>query len=100
MLVKNRRGRTEQVRIASEKMLFPVDNNWPFFDDAGANSVSTLELLAPDRTCPKTRGLKRAPRPRPPPADRPQARRHPPTEQNSRPLPRPGTAGRVCSGPP
>src|SRR5215813_3973374 len=70
MLVKNRRGRTEQVRIASEKMLFPVDNNWPFFDDAGANSVSTLEPLAPDRTCPKTRGLKcRIVRDRPSPID-------------------------------
>src|SRR5262249_18853537 len=70
MLVKNRRGRTEQVRIACKKMLFSVDNNWPFFDDAGANSVSTLELLAPDRTCPKTRGLEcRIVRDRPSPID-------------------------------
>ena len=39
-------------------MLIPIDNNWPFFEDARANSVSTFELLAPDRTGPKTRGLK------------------------------------------
>jgi hypothetical protein len=58
MLVKNRRGCTEEARIASEKMLIPIDNNWPFFEDARANSVSTFELLAPDRTGPKTRGLK------------------------------------------
>src|SRR5215469_1023475 len=58
MLVKNRRGCTEETRIASEKMLIPIDNNRPFFEDARANSVSTFELLAPDRTGPKTRGLK------------------------------------------
>jgi len=59
MLVKNRRGRTEQAGIASKKMLIPVNNNWPFFGDAGANAVGALELLTPDRTCLKTRGLKR-----------------------------------------
>src|SRR6516162_11447724 len=70
MFVKNWRGRTEQARIASEKMLIPVDGNWPFFENAGANSVGALELLAPDRTCPKSRGLKcRVVRDRPSPVD-------------------------------
>src|SRR5690242_1530709 len=70
MLIENRRGGTEQTRIASEEMLIAVDSNWPVFNNAGANSVGPLELFAPHRTCPKARGFEcRIVRQRPSPVD-------------------------------
>ncbi len=53
VFVKNRRGRAEQARVASEEVLIAIDRHRALVDDAGADAVGAFVLLAPDAANPK-----------------------------------------------
>ena len=53
VLVKNRRGRAKQARVAGEEMLIAINGHGALVDDAGADAVGAFVLLAPDAASPK-----------------------------------------------
>ena len=57
MLVKNGRGRAEQVRIAGEEMLVTIDRYGALLDNAGADAVRAFVFFAPDAARPKSRAV-------------------------------------------
>src|SRR6516165_8259842 len=47
VMVVNRNGGAAQKRVASEEVLVAVDGQRPLLDEAGADPVGALKLLAP-----------------------------------------------------